>query len=73
MPVTLDNVHDVVSYHQPNQDQVDKIAFIRREAESFITAIIVSTPVCGDQQAAIRHVRDAMMSANAAIVLNGAV
>ena len=73
MPVTLDNVHDVVSYHSPSQDQIDKIASIRLAAEVFITAILENTPGCADQAASVRLARESMMTANAAIVLNGKV
>lgn len=62
MPVTPQNVGDVFSYHAPEGDQLDRYAAIRRAAHDF-----------ADQQAALRHVREAMMTANAAIALKGAV
>ena len=36
-------------------------------------ALIENTPTCADQQAALRHVREAVMTANAAVALNGKV
>jgi hypothetical protein len=73
MQVTLDNVHDVVRHHAPDDYGINKIGHIRMAAENMITAILETTPVCADQSAAIRHVREAMMTANAAIVLDGLV
>jgi hypothetical protein len=35
--------------------------------------ILEQTPVCGDQQAAIRKVREAVFTANSAVALKGAV
>jgi hypothetical protein len=35
--------------------------------------ILRYTKTCDDQQAALRHVRDAMMTANAAVALDGNV
>ena len=73
MPVTRDNLSDVIAYHAPDQEQIARIGNIRQGAEEFIATILVNTPNCADQQAAIRHVREALMTSNAAIVLKGAV
>jgi hypothetical protein len=35
--------------------------------------ILDNTPVCADQSAAIRHLRECVMTANGAIALNGLV
>jgi hypothetical protein len=58
-------------YHQPDAEQVQQIQMIREAAAGFAQVIKDNTPGCPDQSAAIRHVRDAMMTANAAIVLRG--
>lgn len=71
--VTSENVHDVVSYHAPDQDGLDKIAKIREGTEAFINCILANAPSCADTSSAIRHARNAMMESNAAIVLKGAV
>lgn len=73
MPITPENIGDVFSHHTPNGYQLQRYANIRRAAHDFAAEIINSVPVCADQQAAIRHVREAMMTANAAIALEGAV
>jgi hypothetical protein len=71
--VTLENVHDVFSHQRPDSDGVARISQIRESAESFAKAILANSPSCADQSAALRHVREAMMNANAAIVLGGKI
>ena len=73
--ITLNSIDykDIVSYHAPDQEGLDNIARIRVSALFFIETIIDCTPKCADQSAAIRKVREAMMTANAAIVLKGAI
>lgn len=73
MPVTRTNLNDVFTYHAPDADQQVAYEKLRQSARSFAMAIIDLTPVCADQQAAIRQVREATMTANAAIALKGAV
>lgn len=74
MPVNRDNIEDVFTYHPPeSDDQIKSYSRLREEAKSLAEAILEETPVCGDQQAAIRLVREAVMTANAAIALKGAV
>ena len=46
---------------------------IRAGAKDFAQDILENTPSCADQSAAIRHLREAVMTANAAIALKGAV
>jgi hypothetical protein len=73
MPVTKDNLHDVISSHNPDIEQMARMAIIREAAEEFAATILVNTPNCADQQAALRHVREALMTANSAVILRGAV
>lgn len=74
MPVNRENLEDVFTYHPPENDsQLRSYARLREEAKNFAQAILEETPLCGDQQAAIRHVREAIMTANAAIALKGGV
>jgi hypothetical protein len=46
---------------------------IRKKARELAETILEVTPMSADQQAALRHVREAVMTANAAIALKGAV
>ena len=71
--ITRDNVDEIVSYHSPSEEEVARINQLRQSAAQFIKAILVCVPGCADQTAAIRKVREALMTANAAIVLHGKV
>ncbi len=62
-------VEEMVGYHQPTPQQVDKITNIRIATETLIIAIAQNCPECADRSAAIRKAREAMMTANAAIVV----
>jgi len=64
---------DVVSHHSPDREQIQRITTIRAAARNFLDAIDQNCGRCADATAAKRKVREAMMTANAAIVLNGAV
>lgn len=66
-------IEDVFSYHAPDAAGLEGIANIRRAASLFAESIVMNAPPSADRSSAIRHVRNAMMEANAAIVLgNGA-
>jgi hypothetical protein len=56
-------------YHQPTEKQIPRYEAIRAAANEFAEVIIVNTPEGADQTAAIRKVREAVMTANAAIAL----
>lgn len=73
MPLTVQNVAQVFRYHAPRADQLPKYEAIRAMAREFARTILDHTPSCADQQAALRHVREAVMTANAAIALDGEV
>lgn len=63
----------IFTYHAPSE--ADRICYerIRKAALDFATVLVHNTPKCADQSAAIRHVRDAVMVANAAVALKGLV
>lgn len=73
MPVTRDNFYDVIEHHAPDPTQQDCHQNLRAAAGAFINAILLNTPTCADQQAAIRHAREALFTANAAIALRGSI
>jgi hypothetical protein len=62
---------DVFAYHAPTPDQVELYDAIRKAGRELARVIIVSTPACADRAAALRKVREAVMTSNAAIALNG--
>lgn len=71
MAVTTGNVANVFSYHKPEGDQPARYEAVRAAARNFAEVILANVPQCSDQQAAIRHVREAVMTANAGIALKG--
>jgi hypothetical protein len=73
MPVAKGNLDFVFAHHAPDEAKIKKHEMIRSHAAAFAFAILEMTPQCADQQAALRLVREAMMTANAAIALDGAV
>lgn len=54
-------------YHSPTPDQLPKYTAIRSAGKVLAETILANTPPSADQSAAIRHVREAVMTANAAI------
>jgi len=73
MPVTQQNYLEVLDYHPPDAVAEGHYAAIRGAAATLVETILANTPTCGDQQAAIRLVREGVMTANAAVALKGAV
>ena len=63
----LDNIF---SYHSPKGDQPERYVKIRDAGKALAQTILDCTPGCADQTAAIRKVREAVMTANAAIAIN---
>lgn len=61
----------VFKYHAPTADQPEKYEALRSAAKQFAATIQELAPACADQSAALRHVREALMTANAAISLDG--
>lgn len=60
---------ELFRYHPPSEGQREKYAELRSCALSFAEAIEHLCPPCPDTTAAIRKVREALMTANAAIAL----
>jgi hypothetical protein len=73
MPVTIENVGDVFTYHAPDVDQIRRLERVRMGAKMLAKTILAEVPPCADQQAALRLLREAVMTANAAIALKGGV
>lgn len=55
------------SYHAPTDKQIDAYQVIRNTARSLANVILDNTPPSADQTAAIRKLRECVMTANAAI------
>lgn len=69
-PGDLDLDH-IFMYHAPVGDDQARYIRLREAAKKFAQVIVDETPPSADQSAAIRHVRDAVMTSNAAIALKG--
>lgn len=68
---TKDQVESLFTYHAPRGDQPARYERIRASAKILALVILDSTPACADQSAAIRKLRECVMTANAAIALEG--
>lgn len=64
-------LEEVFTYQKPTEAQIPKYEEIRAAGLRFATVVVNNTPVCADQTAAIRKIREAVMTANAAIALDG--
>ena len=68
--ITQDQLDNEFMYHSPKPEQLPKYNQLREKAKEFASLIVELTPVCADQSAAVRKVREAVMTANAAIAIN---
>ena len=59
------------SYHPPVGDQAARYAAIRAAGKTFAEKLTELCPASADRTVAIRHVRDAVYSANASIACGG--
>ena len=73
MALSRQDLEEVFTYHSPEPDQIPKYERLHGAAKHFAETILNNTPACADQSAAIRLVREAVMTANAAIALKGRV
>jgi hypothetical protein len=69
--VTLEDLDDIFSYHPPDDHQLVAYERIRWGAHEFAAVILQNTPPSADQSAAIRKLRECVMTANAAVALKG--
>jgi hypothetical protein len=65
------DINNIFTYHSPTPDQLPKYEAIRAKAKELGQVIVDNTPAGADQTAAIRLLREAVMTANAAIALDG--
>ena len=64
-------VEQLFSYHPANPSTRPKYENIREAAKYFAKVLIANTPPGSDRSAAIRKLREAVMTANAGIALGG--
>lgn len=60
-------IHHWFTYHAPHGDQVDRYQILRDEARELAFLICKIVPPGADRTAAIRKLRECVMTANAAI------
>lgn len=73
-PLTLaEKLPEIFKYHSPKGDQPKKYEMIRGKALELAELIVRETPPSADQTASIRLLRESVMTANAAIALEGLV
>jgi len=65
-----DDLNNVFSYHAPKGDQPQRYEKIREAAKIFAKVIEECCPYSADKSAAIRKIREAVMTANASIAIN---
>ena len=71
MPIDQNTLDNWFSYHKPTDGQPEVYEKLREAGKRFAEQIVLLTPPSADQTAAIRHVRDAVFTANAAIACGG--
>ncbi len=60
-------INEWFTYHSPKADQPDRYTILREEAKNLAFIIQKIVPPCADRSAAIRKLRECIMTANAAI------
>lgn len=64
-------VAEFFKYHAPNEMTIPKYAAINQAAKNFAEVVLANCPHGADRSAAIRLIREARMTANGAVALNG--
>jgi len=71
MTITKDNLENWFMYHSPTPEQLPKYLAIREAGRAFAECVVANTPSSADQTAALRKIREAVMTANQSIACNG--
>lgn len=66
-------IRELFTYHAPTPDQQERLVKVRAAARHFAAVVISCAKACADRSAAMRKLREAVMTVNAAIVLEGTV
>lgn len=66
--ISREDVERWLSYQPVDADQIERIRAVRHKAKELAHLVLDLTPRCADQSAAIRLIREVVMTANAAIV-----
>jgi hypothetical protein len=66
-----DDLENWFRYHAPTEGQPERYEQIRAAGKAFAETIVRLTPPSADQTAAVRKIREAVYTANAAIACGG--
>lgn len=69
--ITDREIENWFEYHAPEDADISKYGQIRGAAKAFARVLIANTPKSADQTAAIRKLRECVMTANASIACKG--
>jgi hypothetical protein len=69
--ITENDLQNWFTYHSPTPDQVPNYLAIREAGLAFARVLLANSPSSADQTAAIRKVREAVMTANQSIACGG--
>jgi hypothetical protein len=69
--ISQEQLKNWFTYHSPTGDQPAKYVNIREAGEHLAATIVANSPDCADTTAAVRKVREAVMTANQAIACGG--
>lgn len=62
-------IDDLFTYHAPTEEQRDALIHVRNAAKAMARTIYANCPPSADRTAAVRKLRESVMTANASIVL----
>jgi hypothetical protein len=71
MAISKDDLKNWFTYHSPTPEQQTNYVAIREKALELAEVIVDNTPSSADQTAAIRKLRECVMTANASIACGG--
>ena len=69
--ISQEQLDNWFTYHSPTPDQLPKYLAVREAGKAFASSIVANSPDCADTTAAVRKVREAVMTANQAIACGG--
>lgn len=71
LPEQRNKIENWFEYHQSNAGNIQKYMMIRQGAKVLAKIIFENTPTCADHTAALRKLREVVMTANASIACGG--
>lgn len=66
-----EKLNEIFTYHPATPFTGPKFEHLREAAKHFAKTILLTVPPGADRTCALRHVRDAVMTANAGVALDG--